>query len=110
MASRSDNDFAATASFTGNTANGFHRLDVSTTAATYTNLPAGTYVVRMTGGIELVSIRTGGTAADPASGAAGTGGAFASGDTYTQSAAGDASVIVLGGAGSGRVYLVRVVA
>lgn len=109
MANVQDDNYASVASFVGGTANGFHRLDVTTTAATYTSLPAGRYVVRLTGGLELVSLRTGGTAAEPASGAAGTGCAVASGDTYDHgTSAANLSAIVLGGSGSGRLYLVAV--
>lgn len=105
---RLDNDFASTASFRGDAATGYARLDISTTAASYASLPVGTYVVRLTGGPTLVSIRHGGTAADPASGAAETGAACADGDTYEHPSTANASVIVLGGSGSGRAYFVAI--
>jgi hypothetical protein len=111
VSNHNDNLYAAFASFVGTTSNGYYRLDVSTTAATFDDLPKGRYVVRMTGGPELIGIATGATATDPSSNnlAGGTGGAFASGDTYVHESAADASAIVLGGSGSGRLYLVKIV-
>ncbi len=109
MASVIDDQRAAFASLVGSTANGYYRLDVSTTAATFDDLPKGRYIVRMTGGPELIGIATGATATEPSSNnlTGGTGGAFASGDTYDHETTGDFSAIVLGGSGSGRLYLVK---
>lgn len=110
MASVIDDQRAAFASLVGSTSNGYYRLDVSTTAATFDDLPRGRYIVRMTGGPELIGIATGATATEPTSNsliATGTGGAFASGDTYDHETTGDFSAIVLGGSGSGRLYLVK---
>jgi hypothetical protein len=100
--SKADGEFMAVWAIPGSAT--FYRLDVTTTAATLSNLPEGYYVVALDG-VTSVSIRSGGTAAEPASGSSGSGGVYQTGWTYRHPAAGNASIIVLG-SGSGRCYLV----
>lgn len=111
MANKADDEFAAFASFSGDTANGYYRLDVTTTAATFTSMPKGRYVLAFTGGLEAVGIAVGTTATDPSSGSTtgGTGAAHANGWTFNLASDANVSVIVLGGSGSGRVYFNKVV-
>lgn len=101
--SKADGEYMAVAPIPGTAT--FYRLDVSTTAASIANLPLGLYIVVLDG-VTTVTIRSGGTAAEPASGASGTGGVYQSGWTYRHNVAGDASIDVLN-SGSGRCYLVR---
>lgn len=106
MANKGDGENASVAIIGG--AGTFYRLDVSTTAATYTNLPKGNYIVVLSSSVSSVSLRNDGTAAaEPSSGASGTGGVFQTGWSYEHPATGNLSAIVLE-SGSGRMYLVPV--
>ena len=80
-----------------------------TTAATYTALPRGLYTVMLDGVTSVLLRNDGSAAAEPASGASGTGGGHQSGWTYEHNISagtGDLSAIVLN-SGSGRLYLIR---
>ena len=107
MGSKADGDYMAVAPIPGNGT--MHRLDVSTTAATYTALPRGLYTVMLDGVTSVLLRNDGSAAAEPASGASGTGGGHQSGWTYEHNISagtGDLSAVVLN-SGSGRLYLIR---
>ena len=107
MGSKADGDYMAVAPIPGNGT--IYRLDVSTTAATYTGLPRGLYTVMLDGVTSVLLRNDGSPAAEPASGASGTGGGHQSGWTDERNirrGAGELSAIVLH-SGSGRLYLIR---
>ena len=106
MAHFPDDSFASVAAVS-TTDGAPYRLTVSNVAATYTNLPAGRYIVALDGPA-FVILRTGGVAAAPASAAQAAGNATGvqSGWTYNHRATADLSAIT--SAGSGALWLLPV--
>lgn len=84
------------------TSGSYYRLDVTTTSASITNLPAGRYIVRLSN-VDLVALDEA-AVTEPASGSTGNGGVFASGDQLNWRSTATIHCAVLN-AGSGRLYL-----